>query len=130
MESLQIELPAMFGDHHVLAVRQILLGMDGVADLWASAAWRTVQVEYDPDKISPDQIEARLEEEGYTQPVETPVLRSDDERARRFTKSMIQAGKQVSFAQQVPFAGTRPLYPCPGLKPWREEVDEEELVEA
>ncbi|MBN1284160.1 MAG: heavy-metal-associated domain-containing protein [Anaerolineae bacterium] len=124
MESLQLELPAMYGDHHVLAVRQILLGMDGVADVWASAAWRTVQVEYDPDKLPADQIQARLTEEGYTQPVETPVLRSDDVRARRFTTAMAEAGKQISFAQKLPLATGRPLYPCPGMSPWRAEPDE------
>jgi copper chaperone CopZ len=121
MESLKLELPAMFGDHHVLAVRQILLGMEGVADVWISATWRVVEVEYDPDKLSADQITQRLTDEGYTQPAPSPVLRADDERARRFTTALVEAGKQVSFAQRVPEGGGRPLWPCPGMTPWREE---------
>ncbi len=124
MESLQIKLPGMYGDHHVLAVRQLLLSMEGVDDVWASAAWRTVQVEYDPAQTTSDQITSRLETAGYTQPLEIPTLTSDDVRARRFTTSFIQAGAQVSFAQQVPAASTRPLYPCPGMTPWREGAED------
>jgi copper chaperone CopZ len=123
MNKLQLELPAMYGDHHVLAVRHILLSIEGVAHVWASAAWCTIEVEYDSDKVSPEQIEQRLADEGYTQPTPAPVLPSDDERARRFTVSIGEAGKQVSFAQQVPEAGGRPLWPCPGMTPWREEKE-------
>jgi len=32
----------------------------------------------------------------------------------RHTTAYTQAGKTVSFAQNIPFAG-RPLWPCPGL---------------
>ncbi|MCZ7543864.1 MAG: heavy-metal-associated domain-containing protein [Anaerolineae bacterium] len=124
MEKLQITVPAMFGDHHVLAVRNILLAIDGVADVVASAAWRTVEVTYDPAKLSPEQIERRLDEEGYTHPAEAPVLDPNAERTRRYSSTLIAAVKTIGFAQKIaPVADTRPLYPCPGMMPWRDNAN-------
>jgi excisionase family DNA binding protein len=44
MENALLNVPAMYADHHVIAVRNILTAMPGVADVWASSAWRQVQV--------------------------------------------------------------------------------------
>jgi len=38
-----LELPAMYGDHHVTEVRHILLGLDGVKDVYASSGFRVVE---------------------------------------------------------------------------------------
>ena len=120
MQSLQIELPAMYGDHHVLAVRQVLLGMTGVESVQTSAAWRAAKIEYDPDKISPEQIETRLAEEGYTEPAGAPVLEPGEQHTQRFTAAFVEAGKQVSFAPVFRAGEARPLFPCPGMSPVRE----------
>ncbi len=121
MQSVQLELPAMYGDHHVLAVRQMLLGMEGIKQVKASAAWRAVKIDYDPDKLSPEQIEKRLANEGYTEMPHTPALEPEGGRTQRFTQAFVQAGKQVSFSAYVPFQETRPLFPCPGMAPVRPE---------
>ena len=44
MEEVQIHVPAMYGDHHVLEVRRILLELPGVLDVYASSCFQTVQV--------------------------------------------------------------------------------------
>ncbi len=59
------DLPAMYADHHVLAVREALLQADGVADVTASSMAQRVWVEYDPAKTSPEALAALLERAGY-----------------------------------------------------------------
>ena len=46
MASFSLELPSMYGDHHVSEVRRILLEMEGVSEVYASSAFRAVEVEY------------------------------------------------------------------------------------
>jgi excisionase family DNA binding protein len=65
MENVLLEVPSMYADHHVIAVRQTLLALQGVEDVLASAAWKQVQVTYDPSAISPDNISQALEQAGY-----------------------------------------------------------------
>jgi excisionase family DNA binding protein len=65
MENALFEVPSMYGDHHVLAVRQALLALPGVEDVWASSAWQQVQVTYEPEKISADQLGQALDRAGY-----------------------------------------------------------------
>ena len=67
MEKTTIELPSMYGDHHVIEVRRILLEMPGVEDVNASSGFQVVEVDYDPKKTEAADIKAKLEEEGYTQ---------------------------------------------------------------
>jgi hypothetical protein len=43
----------------------------------------------------------------------------------RHTTAYAEAGKTVSFAQKVPFAG-RPLWPCPGMGPIEQQKGEPE----
>jgi len=125
MQKLQLEVPAMYGDHHVLAVRNIVLGMNGVEEVLASAAWRTIEVMYDPEKISPEQIERRLAEEGYTQPAQVPVLDPETVRSRRYSSSLVEATRTFSFLESLPtISDYRPLWPCPGMTPWRAETEQ------
>lgn len=120
MEKLTLELPAMYGDHHVLEVRRILLEMPGVAEVYASSCFHVVEVTYDPARLDADQIRARLEEAGYTGPLAVPVETGqavygrDGDTFFRHTTAFAQVGQTVSFAQRVSYAG-RPLWPCPGL---------------
>ncbi len=125
MQKFQIEVPAMFGDHHVLAVRNILLAINGVDDVFASAAWRTIEVTYDPNKVSPEQLERRLAEEGYTQPAQVPALDPESVRSRRYSSSLVEATRTFSFLESLPpITDHRPLWPCPGMAPWRAETEE------
>ena len=65
MEDVLFDVPLMYADHHVIAVRQALLALQGVEDVLASSAWKQVQVTYDPSTISPDSISQALEQAGY-----------------------------------------------------------------
>lgn len=75
MKQLIFEVPALYGDHHVLKVREALGGLEGIEDLYASSSWKQIMLSYDPKKIKPEKIEETLREAGYP-PGEgdTPVL--------------------------------------------------------
>ncbi len=58
MEKLQLNVPDMWADHHVLKVRAILTAMTGVQDVIASSAFRMVALSYDPAATTPGAIMA------------------------------------------------------------------------
>jgi excisionase family DNA binding protein len=65
MENALFDVPSMYGDHHVLAVRHALLALPGVEEVWASSAWQQVQVTYEPSMVSPGEINRALAQAGY-----------------------------------------------------------------
>ena len=65
MEQTTYKVPKMYADHHVKAVRDALLGLDGVEGVMASAAFKVVRVDYNPDLISPEAIGEKLKAAGY-----------------------------------------------------------------
>jgi copper chaperone CopZ len=65
MEKLQLNVPDMWADHHVLKVRATLTAMAGVQDVIASSAFRMVVLSYDPALTSPGAIMATLDDAGY-----------------------------------------------------------------
>jgi len=73
MEKLIVDVPSMYADHHVLIVREMLTSMEGVAEVYASSAFKQVLVQYDPNVIQPDAITGALTEAGYTQEMQVPV---------------------------------------------------------
>ena len=120
METKTFEAPAMYADHHVVEVRQILLEMTGVSDVYASSAFHVIEVTFDPGKVKADQIAARLEQAGYLGELsvlaETGVAteRRKDDGVFRHTAVYETIKGTVSFAQRVNYSG-RPLWPCPGM---------------
>jgi copper chaperone CopZ len=75
MEKTVLSLPTLYGDHHVMILRDALLALDGVTDVYASSAWKQAVVTYEPSKTSPEAIEEATVNAGY--PVgeaELPVL--------------------------------------------------------
>ena len=83
MEKVVLDVPTLWADHHVLRVREALLGLEGVGDVYASSAWRQVLVTYDDGKIDQTAIERTLAGAGY--PVgegEVPVLAQPARRRR------------------------------------------------
>ncbi len=119
METKTFEAPALYGDHHVTEVRRILLELTGVVDVYASSAFQTIEVTFDPEKISAEAISTRLEEAGYLGEIPmlaetgTAVQRKEGDEFFRHT-AVYETVKTVSFAQRVNYEG-RPLWPCPGL---------------
>jgi len=123
METCILDLPVMYGDHHVIEVRHILLVMPGVQEVYASSGFQIVEVTYDPAQINAASIIERLTAAGYIGefglPVETgqPVMQDGDQITYfRHTAAYRQTGRVISFGQTVNFAG-RALWPCPGLGP-------------
>ncbi len=124
MKTLTLELPTMYGDHHVVEVRRILFEMAGVEDVYASSGFRVVEVQYDPAQSGEDQIKEALDKSGYLGDLELPVEQGGapgdqgenaEGRSRfRHTVAYQQTGKVVNFQQTVPYSG-RPLWHCPGI---------------
>jgi hypothetical protein len=65
MEKLQLNVPDLWADHHVLKARAALTAMNGVQDVIASSAFRMVALSYDPALVNPGAIMATLEDAGY-----------------------------------------------------------------
>ncbi len=125
MAKFTLELPMMYGDHHVSEVRRILLELPGVEDVYASSAFQVVEVIYDPAKINDLEIQVKLDEAGYlgewSVPVELGAVpsRPDGDRSRFRHTAVYETTRQaVSFAHQLTAeSGStgRPLWNCPGL---------------
>jgi copper chaperone CopZ len=121
-DKYSIEVPALYGDHHVVEVRRILFALDGIVDVYASSAFRIVEVTYDPDKITPGDVIGVLDEAGYLSeffwPTETGKPTYNVEGAAgpyfRHTVAYEQTKQAVNFNQVVPYSG-RPLWTCPGM---------------
>ena len=121
METKAFETPALYGDHHVLEVRKILLEIPGVKEVYASSGFQTIEVTFDPKKVKEDTLKTKLEEAGYLG--EIPLLaetgvpaygKEESDGFFRHTEVYETAKKTVSFAQRVQYQG-RPLWPCPGI---------------
>ena len=133
MEKFTLDLPTMYGDHHVLEVRRILLEVPGVEDVYASSAFRSVEVTYDPAQTTPDQLTALLDAAGYSGDLPVPVelgevvVQGNGGRNAffRHTATYETTRTIVSFQQRVHYEG-RPLWPCPGMGPLQTDLPEEE----
>jgi copper chaperone CopZ len=121
METKAFETPALYGDHHVMEVRKILLGIPGVKEVYASSGFQTIEVTFDPKKVKEESIKTHLEEAGYLG--EIPLLaetgvsaygKDDGNGFFRHTEVYEAVKQTVSFSQRVQYQG-RPLWPCPGF---------------
>ena len=65
MEKTLLRVPKMYADHHVKAVREALLRLDGVEEVLASSAFKRVIVGYDSARLEPNAIEETLRAAGY-----------------------------------------------------------------
>ena len=122
METKTFEAPALYGDHHVTEVRQILQGLTGVSEVYASSAFQVIEVKFDPEKISAEDIAEQLDKAGYLG--ELPLIsetgiaveKKEGDGVFRHTATYETIKDTVSFAQNIQHTG-RPLWPCPGLGP-------------
>jgi copper chaperone CopZ len=124
MKVLSLELPAMYGDHHVVEVRRLLFEIPGVEDVYASSGFRAAEITYDPDKVDPEAIQAKLDDAGYLGetpiPVEVAAQSASTGNGKqgffRHTTTFATTSHVVGFGQNVNYEG-RPLWPCPGVQP-------------
>lgn len=66
MEKLQLRLPDMYADHHVLKVRTVLAALPGINNVVASSAFQMVALEFDPQTTSAAAVQDALAAAGYT----------------------------------------------------------------
>lgn len=112
MERLTLDLPTMYGDHHVIEVRNLLSALAGVRPVYASAAWHQVVCEYDPAQTSPEIIQQALAQRGYTSdPIGNPPTSA---RVGALTDFALAPGAVEQFMEKVP--SWSPLGPCPGFE--------------
>lgn len=129
MESITLNAPAMYADHHVQEVRRILFELPGVKDVYASSAFKAVEVNFDPDQVGQEEIVGKLEETGYMDEISLPVeanaavYLAEDQPAYFRHTAVHQSTKDVSFAQNVAYSG-RPLWNCPGIGVIKTEMEE------
>lgn len=124
MKQITLDLPAMYGDHHVVEVRRILFELPGVEDVYASSGFRAAEISYDPEKIKEEEIVAKLDAAGYIGllpiPEEIPAESASTGNGRkgffRHTATFETTNQVVSFGQTVNYEG-RALWPCPGMLP-------------
>jgi copper chaperone CopZ len=65
MEKASFAVPRLYADHHVQAVRGLLLEIPGVQEVYASSAFKRVVVTYDPAATSAQALETALHQAGY-----------------------------------------------------------------
>ena len=65
MEKVVLNVPSLWADHHVLKVRDVLVALEGVGDVYASSAWKQVLISFDGAKLEPSAIEKALADAGY-----------------------------------------------------------------
>ena len=121
-KTVTFDTPALYGDHHVVEVRRILLELPGVEDVYASSAFRVVDVTFDDAVVEEAQIGRLLEQSGYLNEMLMPqesgeaVYAAGDRSLAYFRHTdVFETSRQVvSFAQKVSYSG-RPLWNCPGF---------------
>ncbi|MCA9945138.1 MAG: heavy-metal-associated domain-containing protein [Ardenticatenaceae bacterium] len=121
MKTVSFTLPMMYGDHHVLAVRQLLNALPGISQIYASSSFQIVEVEYDEQQVSEGELQDSLAEAGYLEEIMIPAevgTNAADQDIKPFfrhTAVFNQTRSTISFGQTVPEV-ERPLWPCPGIK--------------
>lgn len=121
MQTVVFETPGLFGDHHVVEVRQQLLSKPGIAELYASSAFRVVEVTFDESKISQSDIKAQLDTMGYLAELPYPSEQNNSATAShkssffRTTAAYSTIPTTVSFKQEVSSFGSTHMT-CPGFE--------------
>ena len=122
MDTVCIDVPAMYGDHHVIEVRLKLLNLSGVQSVYASSYTKSVEVTYDATQITVDDIHSALHEAGYLQDIELPhesgvaaYGQPTSATYMRHSVAFAQTRNTVGFGQTIVEPKTSNI-PCPGLK--------------
>jgi copper chaperone CopZ len=76
MKKITLTVPAMYADHHVTRVKNLLSPIAGVQNVLASSAFKEVVVEFDESKTSQDALVKALIDVGYAPGQEEVVEKS------------------------------------------------------
>jgi hypothetical protein len=133
MKTVNFDVPSLYGDHHVLEVRRILMAVPGIQDVYASSCFHVVEVTYDPDQVNDLQIAMKLDEAGYlgewTLPKESDTASYHRENFQGFTRhtAVYETTRQVvSFAQKsnIPEKPLWTAWTCPGMGLIRNKMED------
>ena len=100
MAKTVLDVPTLWADHHVLKVREALVNLDGVNDVYASSAWKQVLVDYNNKEVKKADLEKALADAGY--PVgkgEVPIVVQPTEIRRDPQWAVL--GSRMTAAQQA-----------------------------
>jgi copper chaperone CopZ len=130
-KTITYNTPVLYGDHHVVEVRCLLKELPGIDEIYASSAFRIVEVAFDTELISETQISQVLDEAGYlgdwSMPSETGrAVTEENDRALTFfrhTEVYETSREVISFAQRVNYSG-KPLWNCPGFGVIKQTMEE------
>ncbi len=98
MKQVTLTIPAMYADHHVTRVRNLLSPIAGVENVVASSAFKEVVVEFDEKKTSRDALVKALTDAGYAPGKEEVVERRPD---GRYDPAWEKSGVRVTTTNQV-----------------------------
>jgi hypothetical protein len=121
MPNVSFSASALYGDHHVLEVRRILLSLTGVTEVYASSCFHVIEVDFDPLQVSADMIASRLEEAGYL--TDLPIMNETMvQTPHRHAVLVEQPRPAVGFQQEISMQ-KRSAWPCPGIGLLKERED-------
>ncbi|MBI3160137.1 MAG: heavy-metal-associated domain-containing protein [Chloroflexi bacterium] len=132
MKATVFAVPRMYADHHVLKVRRILDQIQGVSEIYASSAFHSLEVTFNPKKTSEQAIREALDAAGYLGDLPTveesllPESSAQTGRDGLFRHSTAygQTRLDISFAQELPPVD-RSLWPWRETAPAKEPAAEE-----
>lgn len=66
MDQITLQVPDISCNHCVMTVEEAVGELSGVGSVTANESTKQVQVTYDANRVSPTQIEAALDDAGYS----------------------------------------------------------------
>ena len=113
MPTVSFAAPTLYGDHHVLEVRRILLALPGMIEVYVSSCFHVIEVSFDPARISTEDIASALTKAGYL--ADLPAMGEGMAPApHRHTVLVEQSRSSVGF-QDESLIQERSAWPCPGM---------------
>lgn len=123
VERTNLRIPNMYGDHHVLHVKQLLQQLDGVEEVVASAAFQEVEVVFDPAATTEADIASCLAAQGYPigaldGPLHVGLVENAVPRhAVAYSAAVTSdAGAALATGQNLPEWHSVGALPCPGFE--------------
>jgi hypothetical protein len=105
-----ISLPTMFGDHHVVQVRQIVAALPGVKDIRASASRRKISVTFNRAQLTVEALCAALAKGGFA-----PGAAAAEAASAEDNLPIVAAADQVEV-REVKYTPPPAFGVCPGLE--------------
>jgi copper chaperone CopZ len=116
MAELLLTIPALFGDHHTMAVHAILDQLEGVESAFVTSAFHQVAVKFDPKKTDEEKIKETLANTGYQEGELENFYPESESSGGVKTRHSASIAETHSFTDQAPSWQGRPLWPCPGIE--------------